>query len=195
MLENTKPENEFILLGGGRIKNIAELGRELRQMSDDVFAHHVTEDKNDFANWIEACVKDERLGILARTTKDKQRMAAIVERRIKDLTSPAPPQKPKQHAKSTPQTIHQPTIIRTRNVTMLDLAHKKKEAPQPEQSQRQVIHTMHKTMLKLSHEPRTEIYVHEVNKHHHGAALLIAHLVLGIVVGVAIAALVLAFNT
>src|SRR5574342_721847 len=190
MLENTKPENEFILLGGGRIKNIAELGRELRQMSDEAFSHHVTEDKNDFANWIEACVKDEKLGILVRTTKDKQRMAAIVERRIKELTSPTPPQKQRR---STPQTVHQPTIIRTRNVTMLNLAHKTNEAPLTEQ--RQVIRTPHKTHLSPTHEPRTEIYVHEVNKHHHGAALLVAHLVLGIVVGVAIAALVLALNT
>lgn len=186
MLENTKPENEFVLLGGGRIKNIAELGRELRQMSDDAFAHHVNEDKNDFANWITACVKDEKLGILVRTTKDKQRMAAIVERRIKELTNPSPPQKQRR---SIPQTVHQPTIIRTRNVTTLHLSHKA-EAPE-----RQVFHTPHKTHLRLTHAPRTEIYVHEVNKHHHRAALLISHLVLGIVVGVAIAALVVAINT
>jgi hypothetical protein len=185
MLENTKPENEFVLLGGGRIKNIVELGRELKQMSDDVFMHHVTQDKNDFANWIENCVKDERLGILARTTKDKHRMAAIVERRIKELTNPSPPQtkRPAQH------TISQPTIIRTRNVTMLHLSHK------PAAPEREIIRTPHKTHLRLTHAPRTEIYVHEVNKHHHRAALLISHIVLGIVVGVAVAALVVAFNT
>ncbi len=187
-LRDVPPENEFVLIGGRKIKNIAELGRELRQMSDDMFAHHVTEQKNDFANWIEKCVKDETLGILARTTKDKERMAAIVERRIKELTQP-------KIIRTAQQTMQQPSIVRTKNVTMLKFAHE--QMPAITKPQKQIIHTPHKTVLKLQHEQplKTEIYVHEVNKHHHGAALLIAHLVLGIVVGVAIAALVLAFNT
>lgn len=191
-LRDVPPENEFVLISGRKIKNVVELGRELRQMTNKVFAHHVTEQKNDFANWIEACVEDERLGTLVRTTKDKERMAAIVERRIKELTQPP---RTKQPVK---QTMPLPSIVRTKNVTMLKFAHEQPPVQKIEQQPpRQIIHTPHKTVLKLQHEQpvKTEIYVHEVNKHHHGAALLLAHLVLGIVVGVAIAALVLAFNT
>ncbi len=219
-LRDVPPQNEFVLLGGKRIKNIAELGRELKQISSEVFAHHVTREKNDFASWIDACVKDTKLGTLVRMTKEQQRMAAIVERHIQEQTRP--PIKIVKPIK-TEQTMPEPTIVRTKNVTLLDLAHRqqavKKEQPR---LQKNIVHTPHKIILKLTREqpaPKIapepvmharphlkthlslaqdnakEVYVHEVNKHHHGAALLIGHLVLGIVVGVAIAALVLAFNT
>jgi hypothetical protein len=218
-LRDVPPENEFVLLGGKRIKNIAELGRELKQMNNEVFAHHVTREKNDFANWINACVKDTKLGTLVRMTKEQQRMAAIVERHIQEKTRP--PIKIVKPIK-TGQTMPEPTIVRTKNVTLLALAHRQPVKKEQPKLQKNIAHTPHNIILKLTHEqpaPKTapepvmhaqphlkthlslahdnakEIYVHEVNKHHHGAALLIGHLVLGIVVGVAIAALVLAFNT
>jgi hypothetical protein len=220
-LRDVPPENEFVLVGGKRIKNIAELGRELKTMSGDVFAHHVTREKNDFASWIDACVKDTKLGTLVRMTKEQQRMAAIVERHIQEQTRP--PIKIVKPIKIE-QTMPEPSIVRTKNVTLLTLAHGQPEAKkEPLKVQKEIIHPPHKTILKLTHENTAlktspepimhahqphlkthlslahdnakEIYIHEVNKHHHGAALLIGHLVLGIVVGVAIAALVLAFNT
>ena len=216
-LRDVPPQNEFVLLGGKRIKNIVELGRELKNMSIDVFAHHVTREKNDFASWIDACVKDTKLGTLIRMTKEQQRMAAIVERRVQEMTRPTI--KIVKPAK-TVQTMQEPTIVRTKNVTLLELSHKqpivKQEQPKvekllhtpekiilkptrehntPKAAPEIHLHTHSKTHLSLAQDNAKEVYVHEVNKHHHGAALLIGHLVLGIVVGVAIAALVLAFNT
>lgn len=220
-LRDVPPENEFVLLGGKRVKNVVELGREIKNMNHSVFAHHVTREKNDFANWIDACVKDTKLGTLVRMTKEQQRMAAIVERHIQEMTKP--PKMTKPVVKKVEQTIPEPTIVRTKNVTLLALAHRQQHIKK-EQPKQNIIRTQHKTILKLTHEqpaPKKipepiihtnqihhskthislahdqtrEVYIHEVNKHHHGAALLIAHLVLGIVVGVAIAALVLAFNT
>jgi len=189
-LRDVPPENEFVLIGGKRIKNIVELGRELKQMSEEAFAYHVNEHKNDFAIWIQACVKDDALATLARMTKNRERMSAIVERRIQELTRP-PPQPKKIEAV-------EPSIIRTRNVTLLALkqpvVNTGKVTQLTIEPPRKIIHSPHKTMLKLDHAHTKEIYVHEVNKQHHSAALLISHLVLGIVVGVAIAALVLAFS-
>ncbi|MEM3154507.1 MAG: hypothetical protein QW165_02995 [Candidatus Woesearchaeota archaeon] len=181
MLENVKTEHEFVLFGGKRIKNIVELCKEIKQMPEETFRHHVTEQKNDFANWIEACTKEERLGQLIRTTKNRERMAAIIERRIKEHTR-------------LPTVLQQPTLIRTRNVTLLNLSHKENASIQQAPFQKTVHHSPHKTILQLTHEPHTEIYVHEVNKHHHRAAVLISHLALGIVIGVAAAALAVMLN-
>jgi hypothetical protein len=207
-MQDVPSDKVFWLHGGKTIKNILELARELRQMKNETFAHYVNEQKNDFANWIQHCVKDEQLAMLARSTKNKERMAAIVERRIQELTALPKKEKPKQD-------IQQPTIIRTKSVTPLKLTYeptiirtrKKTQLivtqPEPE---KKIIHAQNKTPLKLAHEPekkviRTphktqlslgqhkEIYVHEVKTHHHSAALLISHVVLGIVIGVALAAL------
>jgi len=174
MLNDVKEENTFWLKGGRPIKNIAELGRELRQMDAETFSYHVNDEKNDFANWIQNCAQDEKLSTLARMTRDRERMSAIVERRIQELTRP-----PIKTVKKTIQTIHEPTIIRTRNVTLMHLTHKLPEA----------------AVIPKTTEHTHEIYVHEVNKSHHSAALLVSHLVLGIVIGVAFAALAIALNT
>ena len=53
MLQDVKPENTFWLKNGNGIKKIAELGRELKQMKEEIFSHHVNNGKNDFANWTE----------------------------------------------------------------------------------------------------------------------------------------------
>ncbi len=212
-LQDTPSDKVFWLHGGKTIKNILELARELKQMNKETFAHYVNDGKNDFANWIQYCIKDEQLATLLKTTKNKERMAAIVERRIQELTTPK-----KENPK---QTIQQPTIIRTKNVTPLKLSYEpavirtrkpqpiitQKEQPKPiirtpykttlklthEAPPKKIIQTRHKTQLKLGHEQK-EIYVHEVKTQHHSATLLISHLVLGIVIGVAAAALIIMFT-
>jgi hypothetical protein len=191
-LQDVPPQHAFWLLGGKTIKNILELARELKKMNIEMFSHHVNEQKNDFASWVEFCIKDKNLAILMRTTKNKERMAAIVERRIQELTTPVRKEQPKPIQPSiirtkniTPIQIRQErTIIKTPHVTKLELTHKPT-----------IVHTPHKTMLKLGHEHQhKEIYVHEVKTHHHSASLLIGHLVLGIVIGVAIAGIFIMVN-
>lgn len=203
-LQDVTPEKVFWLQGGKPIKNIPELARELKRMSPETFAHHVTEHKNDFANWIEECAKDEKLAALVKTTRAQHRMAAIIERRIQELTQP-------QKERPKPEII-QPTIIRTKNTTPLNIKQELQIIKTPNVTQltlakkeeiirtgkttrllikepREIIETPHKTPLTLGHHK--EIYVHEVKTHHHSATLLISHLVLGIVIGVAITALII----
>ncbi len=213
-LQDVPPDKVFWLHGGKSIKNILELRRELKTISNEIFAHYVNSEKNDFANWIQHCVKDEQLAILVRSTKNKERMAAIVERRIQELTQPPKREKPKQTLQQTTiirtknvtplSLIHEPTVIRTRKVTMLTITPEKedntviktgKTIPLEIKTPLKIIHTPHKTQLTLTHEqPKKEIYFHEVKTQHHSAALLISHLVLGIVIGVAIAALAIMLN-
>lgn len=222
-LQDTPPQHAFWILGGKSIKNIIELARELKQMTPDTFTHHVNDEKNDFASWVEYCVKDSQLATLLRTTKNRERMAAIVERRIQELTQPRPVVKtpqPKEIKPKKPEIkeIPQPSIIRTKNVTLLNLAHEptvvktanvtplklaqedrkiirtQKTTKLIVSAPKKIVKTPHTTPLKLGHEQPKEIYIHELKKHH-SPLLLISHLVLGLVIGVAIAALVIAFNT
>jgi hypothetical protein len=45
-------DKTFYLYGGKQFSNIEEFAKELVDMSDEAYHHHVTFDKNDFANWL-----------------------------------------------------------------------------------------------------------------------------------------------
>lgn len=52
MIKDIKPEYYFLMIDGSAIKNLLELADALHAMSDDVFYYHVTNDRNDFGNWV-----------------------------------------------------------------------------------------------------------------------------------------------
>lgn len=60
-LANTKPEFYFRLVNGQKIKNIFGLANALDKMPDEVFYHHVNEQRNDFSNWIKDIFKQKKL--------------------------------------------------------------------------------------------------------------------------------------
>jgi len=184
MLQDVKPENTFWLKNGKGIKNIAELGRELKQMKEEIFSHHVNNGKNDFANWTEYCLQDQKLAVLLRTTKNRERMAAITERRIQELAvsniRPPPKTSPKPQKRDLQPTTYQPTIIRTKNVTPISFNPEHK----PE-----IINTPHKTQLHLG---QSEIYIHEIKPHHYSAIQLTSYIAFGIIVGAALTILMYA---
>jgi len=208
-LNDVPKHHSFVLTGGKAIKNVVELGRELKRMDEEIFNRHVAENKNDFSNWIHHCVKDPHLAALVRTTRDQNRMAAIIERRIQQLTTPD---------KKRSKIVHKPTIIRTKNITHTVLTtprtvvktrnftplhfiqHKTvirggkttnlriSEAPKAIVR----IHTPHKTKLQLSHGPQKEIFVHEINRTHFSLTRIMNYLFLGMAIGYALAVLVMA---
>lgn len=76
-LRATQPEFYFNALDGSEIKSIPHLAHALDSMSDDVFHHHVTADKNDFSSWIKDVFKEKDL---ANTLSRKNtRLEAQVE--------------------------------------------------------------------------------------------------------------------
>ncbi len=93
-LENVPEENTFRLKSGQQIKNLYELSIHLAGMDDDTFQHHVNDEKNDFRNWIFDIVKDDRLADRLAGTKDRAKMAKIVEKRVTAIE-----QEKKHHAK------------------------------------------------------------------------------------------------
>jgi hypothetical protein len=71
------PDKYFILCDGKPIKSFKELADVLQLMSDDMFKYHVTETKNDFANWINDVFNDVELAKKIRI--DKTRLETSIE--------------------------------------------------------------------------------------------------------------------
>ena len=53
-------ERAFVLEEGRKLKSVFELVDALETMSEEVFRHHVSPERNDFANWLEG-VFDEKV--------------------------------------------------------------------------------------------------------------------------------------
>lgn len=143
MIQNVKPEHTFWLKNGKQLKNITELNRELNGIETSVFEHHVNNQKNDFADWIEFCIQDKQLATLVRSTKNAERMRAILERKIQQITEiPRPVKQTKAEKKQTQQTNKQkPAIIISQNITKLEL-----------NTPKQIIQAGKTTQLKLKQE-------------------------------------------
>lgn len=52
LVQNVPEEHSFVLKDGSKINNLMELAEKFETMEEEVYSHHVTEDNNDFANWI-----------------------------------------------------------------------------------------------------------------------------------------------
>jgi hypothetical protein len=90
-LHNVHPDHVFRVKSGSTIKNLYELASELSSMDEEVFQHHVNEEKNDFHNWILHIVRDEHLASVLAQIKDRRLMLEAVEKRIQHLEQPPQP--------------------------------------------------------------------------------------------------------
>jgi hypothetical protein len=102
-LADVKPEHTFLVKNGKQLKNLVELEQELEQMDDATFQHHVTDEKNDFYNWIKHSVKDAYLAKQLVNIKDRELMRTVLLDRIEELRGPRPP------VPEPPQPIPEPT--------------------------------------------------------------------------------------
>ena len=65
------PSKSYFFLGSGEaIKSVKGLADALEKMPEEVFKHHVNQEKNDFANWIEHVFEDKTLA--KKIGKDKK---------------------------------------------------------------------------------------------------------------------------
>ena len=51
----------FFLIDGTTISSLKELVDTFDRMSDDIYYYHVTNDRNDFSNWVRDVLKMEKL--------------------------------------------------------------------------------------------------------------------------------------
>ena len=74
------PENFFYLSNGKVLRSIAELEEALKYMPEDVFIHHVTAEKNDFADWVESVFCDAGLAKGMRQAKGRQELIEAMDK-------------------------------------------------------------------------------------------------------------------
>jgi alpha-amylase len=84
-LNDVPGDKVFWVKDGTAIRNIVELSALFRTIPDAMYKHHVTDEKNDFANWVKIVVGDEVLATNMEKCKKKVMAAKMVEERIKYL--------------------------------------------------------------------------------------------------------------
>jgi len=75
-------EQYFILANGQPVKNVKELADVLEHVSEDIFNHHVTNEKNDFANWTKDVFKEIELAQELAETKNKDHTRIVLYKHI-----------------------------------------------------------------------------------------------------------------
>ncbi|PIN80673.1 hypothetical protein COV13_03175 [Candidatus Woesearchaeota archaeon CG10_big_fil_rev_8_21_14_0_10_32_9] len=81
-IENAPSEQYFILSNGQPVKNVKELADVLEHVSEDIFNHHVTNEKNDFANWTKDVFKEIELAQELAGTNNKDHTRIVLYKHI-----------------------------------------------------------------------------------------------------------------
>lgn len=61
----------FWLQDGRILSNLVDLRDAFDAMSDEAFMHHVTPERNDFSDWVEFVLRDERCAAALRKVSDR----------------------------------------------------------------------------------------------------------------------------
>jgi hypothetical protein len=72
----------FYLCNGIELYSLEDLLRELKTMEDNVFYHHVNDDKNDFSAWILGEIKDKVLARQISKVKNKNKIIELINKRV-----------------------------------------------------------------------------------------------------------------
>ena len=76
-------EQCFWTTDGRILSNLLELRDALESMTDDVFAYHVSKERNDFADWIEHVLGDAELAAAFRKSKKVNTAHDVVVTRLR----------------------------------------------------------------------------------------------------------------
>jgi hypothetical protein len=85
ILRDTAPDKSFWFNNGVVVRNIYELVKEIKVLSDYDFKYHSNEDHDDFAVWIGGALGDIWLSEKLRKSHSKKEHTRIIEERIHDL--------------------------------------------------------------------------------------------------------------
>jgi len=163
LLLNVNPEHYFILASGKSIRNIEELASEISDISDEEFFFHVSEENNDFLNWIEYIIRDEALSKALKGQTKRKNIQNLIRKRVKELNSAL-----KKKRKKAPKKDKKAEII----LKKLKQHTKEYRASKP------------KKLKKVVLEPKKydrKYYMHMA------AAEFVQGLIIGILVGIVIA--------
>ena len=79
-----KGEYCFWTKDGQILKDLRDLEAAFKKMSPDVYSHHVTKDKNDFASWVESVLKDKNCSLDLRKAKKANTAKTVVTKHLKN---------------------------------------------------------------------------------------------------------------
>lgn len=85
-LVRTSTEYSFWMTDGQILNSLLELEGALATMHKDVFLHHVTDDKNDFADWVEYVLDDHICAAALRTATTAKKAQVAVKKALKGYT-------------------------------------------------------------------------------------------------------------
>jgi hypothetical protein len=85
LLSDVKDEHKFYSVDGRVLQNVHDLVALLDTIQDEQFYHHVTEDRNDFALWIEGCIGDLDLALRVRDAPDAESVKSIIKERLEQV--------------------------------------------------------------------------------------------------------------
>ena len=80
--QNAPTEQCFIMVDGHKLKNVKELADVMEKIEDHVFHHHVTNDRNDFANWLRDVFKEIDLAAEVSGCRDKHHVQLVLYKHI-----------------------------------------------------------------------------------------------------------------
>jgi DNA repair exonuclease SbcCD ATPase subunit len=78
-------EHKFWLLDGSSVTSLHELYDAFKDMSDEVFFHHVGKGRNDFSKWVKNVYHDENLAFKLAKIKNKKQGIKIIENHTDNL--------------------------------------------------------------------------------------------------------------
>jgi hypothetical protein len=78
LLEDVKPEHNFITKDGQKIRNLSQLQKSLLNMKSEVFDHHANQGRNDFSNWIRDVYKNKALADTISACRTKEEISQKV---------------------------------------------------------------------------------------------------------------------
>jgi hypothetical protein len=82
ILAQVDEEHHFRLHLGTDLGSLKNLAEAMDIISNDSFSHHVTKEKNDFAQWVNDVIGDKELAKGMYKVKSKKRMLKTLNKRI-----------------------------------------------------------------------------------------------------------------
>lgn len=76
--------HSFWVSNGLVLNNLVALGEAFSAMSAPVYAHHVNSEKNDFADWVDAVLKDRVCAKDLHTAKTKTQARTVIVKHLKE---------------------------------------------------------------------------------------------------------------
>jgi hypothetical protein len=72
---------------GQILSNLADLSFAIGSMDDSIFLHHVSKERNDFADWVEHVLQDRECAEALRRSSKKTQAQKIVDLHLSKYTT------------------------------------------------------------------------------------------------------------